>query len=233
MRVRLLVPLLAVTLAGQGATAVALVVNRRDAGPATAAAPAAADAKSAVAAKPIAKAVAKPQKPAVPREPGVAKFFAMPTGDYVRLPDSFEPDIFGAVDLKKAAKIDASRNAVEGLRVLGFQRGHIRGWSAVGGAHGFVTYIYEFKNPDGSRNYLRGLSLARERGGFRSFAVPGIPGAVGLRGTISKEQMRVVFVAVGRRLMMVSQLGGSAAPSNRAVIDQARRQYRVLAAAPR
>lgn len=147
----------------------------------------------------------------------------------VELPPGYErqPDDVGDTgpsDLDKAVRDDGAPDARQVLEADGFVAGYQRMWAK--DQEGLIVdFVYQFSSPAGAVHYRdRTLQSLAGEPGATELAVPGVPGATGVRIVEDDEHTAVVFVTRGGLLGQVVVVGPDAG-TDAVPVALARQQY--------
>lgn len=148
----------------------------------------------------------------------------LPPG-YEQQPDNVADT--GPSDFEKAVRDDGNPDARQVLQADGFVAGYQRLWSKAEDGS-IIDFVYQFSGPAGAAHYLeRTMATFTEDGATTELAVPGVPGAKGIRIAEDDEQTAVVFLTRGPFLAQIVVVGPDAATD--VPVELARQQYDRLA----
>lgn len=131
----------------------------------------------------------------------------VPAG-YVQQPDTLAGT--GPADLAQAAQQDGATGAQAVLAEDGFVQGYQRLWTTAGRQQGVDVFVYRFRTPTGASTYAPQAVATEKATAPSSFAVAGIPGAVGLAGNHDNQHSAEVLFAQGAYWVKVAASGPSA-----------------------
>ena len=151
----------------------------------------------------------------------VARLLAQLPPGYEQEPDSVGDT--GPSDFEKAVRDDGGPDARQVLQADGFVAGYQRLWTK-GEESTVIDFVYQFSGPPGAAHYLeRTMATFTDEGTTSELAVPGVPGAKGIRIAEDDEHTAVVFLTRGPFLAQIVVIGRDAMTD--VPVELARQQY--------